>query len=177
MLSIYIAVFPPATAASLNQDPRPRTAQNDAPRSCAAIGAALAGAAALLLAPSANAQTLASSASPTSASPTSATLTTRTHSAPPPSDPRDPNAPVPITPYNSVFANTPRGVEADVTPWRSANDDVGKFLRGHIDILKWEAQEASRLASPGEKAATPAPTPPAVVPAKSPSTTAAPHKH
>ncbi len=54
----------------------------------------------------------------------------------------NPSSVVPPTRYKSVFAHTPRGVETQTTPWREANDLVGRFLRGHLDILKWEEQEA-----------------------------------
>ena len=63
-------------------------------------------------------------------------------SAPP--DPSDPAAPVPAPAYRSVFADTPRGVEADLTDWKKANADVGQFRRGHIDLLKWEEERAMR---------------------------------
>jgi hypothetical protein len=53
----------------------------------------------------------------------------------------DPSAPVPELSYRSVFKETSLGVEKDTDDWRKANDDVGKFLRGHIDILKWEEQQ------------------------------------
>ncbi len=44
--------------------------------------------------------------------------------------------------YESVFANSPRGVEKGATDWRAANDAVGQFRRGHMDVLKWEAAQA-----------------------------------
>ena len=53
-------------------------------------------------------------------------------------NPTDPNAPVPTVAYRSVFKETSLGVEMDTVDWRKANDDVGKFTRGHVDILKAE---------------------------------------
>jgi hypothetical protein len=56
----------------------------------------------------------------------------------------DPAAKVPTVEYRSVFKETSLGVEKDSTDWRKANDEVGKFSRGHVDILKWEEQEAAK---------------------------------
>jgi hypothetical protein len=56
----------------------------------------------------------------------------------------NPAAQVPAVQYRSVFKETSLGVEKDSTDWRKANDEVGKFTRGHIDILKWEEQEAAK---------------------------------
>ena len=53
-------------------------------------------------------------------------------------NPADPNAPAPAVAYRSVFKETSLGVEMDTVDWRKANDDVGKFTRGHVDILKAE---------------------------------------
>jgi hypothetical protein len=36
-------------------------------------------------------------------------------------------------------------VEKDKTDWRKANDDVGKFTRGHVDILKQEDIEGKAM--------------------------------
>ncbi len=44
----------------------------------------------------------------------------------------------------SVFADTPVGVESGEVDWRSANDDVGQFRRGHMDILKWESMHEGK---------------------------------
>ena len=49
--------------------------------------------------------------------------------------------------YRSVFADTPKGVETETVDWRGANAEVGKNLRGHIDILKWEASQAKAQAT------------------------------
>lgn len=59
----------------------------------------------------------------------------------------DTAAPVPTVLYRSVFADTPKGVEAETLDWRVANAEVGKNLRGHMDILKWEAAQAKALAA------------------------------
>jgi hypothetical protein len=48
------------------------------------------------------------------------------------------NTPVPVVEYRSVFKDSPTGVEKDKVDWRSANDAVGRYKRGHIDILKEE---------------------------------------
>ncbi len=54
----------------------------------------------------------------------------------------DPAVSGPSVLYRSVFADTPKGVETGSLDWRAANAEVGKNLRGHIDILKWEAAQA-----------------------------------
>lgn len=70
----------------------------------------------------------------------------------------DPASPVPATVYRSVFADTPRGVETRTVPWRQANASVGRFTRGHADILKWEAAQQQEAASAGSSGVeTPAP--------------------
>lgn len=87
----------------------------------------------------------------------------------------DPSAPVPVTVYQSVFQNTPKGVETESDNWRKANDEVGKFLRGHVDILKWEEAQAAKsrveakVANPvADSAAKPALTPSAAKPTTTP---------
>ncbi len=55
----------------------------------------------------------------------------------------DPAATVPPVLYQSVFADTPTGVETKTTDWTKANAEVGQFKRGHVDILKWEASQES----------------------------------
>lgn len=52
-----------------------------------------------------------------------------------------PEASVPAVTYRSVFRETSLGVEQDKVDWRKANDDVGRFTRGHVDILKQEETE------------------------------------
>ncbi|MDP3827034.1 MAG: hypothetical protein Q8Q74_10825 [Polaromonas sp.] len=78
--------------------------------------------------------------------------------------PADPAVPVPAVSYRSVFADLPTGVEAGREDWKKANADVGRFTRGHVDILKSEQQQAA----PAAPAATPDTAPPAA---------AHPHKH
>jgi hypothetical protein len=78
--------------------------------------------------------------------------------------PADPAASVPAVNYRSVFADLPTGVEAGREDWKKANDDVGRFTRGHVDILKWEQQQA-------------APSAPATRPDTAPPAAVHPHKH
>ena len=59
----------------------------------------------------------------------------------------DPAVTVPAVLYRSVFTDTPKGVETERLDWRAANNEVGKNLRGHIDILKWEAAQAKAQAA------------------------------
>lgn len=40
--------------------------------------------------------------------------------------------------YRSVFPTGPTGVEERLEDWKKANEAVGRFRRGHIDILKQE---------------------------------------
>lgn len=65
----------------------------------------------------------------------------------------NPAASVPSVSYRSVFKETSLGVEKDSQDWRKANDEVGKFTRGHVDILKWEEQQNSATppAAPGSR--------------------------
>ena len=95
----------------------------------------------------------------------------------------NPAAKVPAVEYRSVFKETSLGVEKSSDNWRKANDEVGKFTRGHVDILKWEEQEEAK-AMQGDKAkpaATPSAVPAPAATAPKPDTTkpiAAPaHKH
>lgn len=82
----------------------------------------------------------------------------------PASQPTDPAAPVPAVPYRSVFSDLPTGVEAGREDWKKANNEVGRFTRGHIDILKWEQQQAG-------------PAAPTAKPDTAPAGPAHPHKH
>lgn len=75
----------------------------------------------------------------------------------------DPAATVPVVTYRSVFSDIPTGVEAGREDWKKANADVGRFTRGHPDILKSEQQAA--------------PAAPATAPAAAPPAAAHPHKH
>jgi hypothetical protein len=73
--------------------------------------------------------------------------------APQPADAANPQAPVPSVSYRSVFKETSLGVEKDSTDWRKANDEVGRFTRGHVDILKWEEQQSNQpMTAPMDKA-------------------------
>ncbi len=58
----------------------------------------------------------------------------------------DPSAPVPTVSYRSVFRDTPTGVETQSVDWKAANAEVGKFTRGHADLVKWEADQAGKKA-------------------------------
>ncbi len=62
-------------------------------------------------------------------------------------DPSDPAAVVPAVGYRSVFTDTPTGVETENADWKKANTEVGQFRRGHVDILKWEAEQEARRKS------------------------------
>ena len=76
--------------------------------------------------------------------------------------PGDPAAPAPAVPYRSVFADLPTGVEAGRENWKKANAEVGRFTRGHVDILKWEQQtppaNPATPATPAEAAKPAAPS-------------------
>jgi hypothetical protein len=63
----------------------------------------------------------------------------------------NPQAQVPSVSYRSVFKETSLGVEKDTIDWRKANDEVGRFTRGHIDILKWEEQQTQMGTPPMQK--------------------------
>ena len=82
----------------------------------------------------------------------------------------NPDAPVPLTTYRSVFVDTPTGVEQERADWKKANADVGQFRRGHVDLLKWEAQQVSPAARPAYPPAPASVTTPAAPPS-------APHRH
>ena len=85
-------------------------------------------------------------------------------------DAANPDAPVPRVAYRSVFTGTPTGVAGEGIDWRKANAEVGRFPRGHVDLLKWEA------AQPGAAPATPAAAS-ASAPAAAPASSAAPARH
>ena len=90
----------------------------------------------------------------------------------------DPSANVPPVVYQSVFNQSPTGVETKSVDWKKANAEVGQFKRGHVDILKWEESQAKdkpsgKLAMPSEAVPTKvAPSPAPAAPA-----TPTPHKH
>lgn len=83
----------------------------------------------------------------------------------PPPQPTDPATPVPAVSYRSVFADLPTGVEAGREDWKKANNEVGRFTRGHVDILKAEQQQQT------------APSVPAATQGTAPPPAAHPHKH
>jgi hypothetical protein len=66
-----------------------------------------------------------------------------------PADPRptaqalDPRTPVPPAIYQSSLTGVQRGVDDVRLDWRRANDEVGQFKRGHIDLLKLEQPPAA----------------------------------
>jgi hypothetical protein len=60
----------------------------------------------------------------------------------------DPDAAVPPVVYQSVFNQSPTGVETSSVNWKKANDDVAQFKRGHVDILKWEEAQISSTGTP-----------------------------
>ncbi len=80
----------------------------------------------------------------------------------------DPSAPVPVVRYRSVFADTPTGVETESVDWRAANAEVGQFRNGHMDILKWEDNQARQQTAvpmaPHSGAHARPPTPPTAKP-------------
>jgi hypothetical protein len=86
----------------------------------------------------------------------------------------DPSAAVPPVAYQSVFNESPTGVEIKSVDWKKANAEVGQFKRGHVDILKWEESQlkdkpASRPAPKSDAApknAAPSPAPAGPTPHK-----------
>ena len=99
----------------------------------------------------------------------------------------DPGASVPPVVYQSVFNQSPIGVETKSVDWKKANAEVGQFKRGHVDILKWEESQlkdkpADKPATQSEAAPAKAtPSPASAIPASTsaPAVPAAPtpHKH
>jgi outer membrane protein, multidrug efflux system len=69
---------------------------------------------------------------------------------------------MPVLPFKGLIASALLGLSTwalsqptatpigEITDWREANDTVGRFERGHIDILRWEAEHtaAPERASP-----------------------------
>ncbi len=95
-------------------------------------------------------------------------------------------AAVPTVTYRSVFRETSLGVEREKIDWRKANDDVGKFTRGHVDILKQEEMDAKAMNDKKSMGSKPMPQTPAPIssPTTAPKPTSmpakpavAPHKH
>lgn len=96
----------------------------------------------------------------------------------------DASASVPPVVYQSVFNQSPTGVETKSVDWKKANAEVGQFKRGHVDILKWDESQAKdkpagKPAMPPEAASVkPAPSPAAAVPGSTTAPAApTPHKH
>lgn len=58
--------------------------------------------------------------------------------------PYDPGQPVPEPPFVPLAAPPVPQAAMGEEEWRSANDTVGAFERGHIDILRWEAENRPR---------------------------------
>lgn len=75
----------------------------------------------------------------------------------------DPDAAVPPVVYQSVFNQSPTGVETSSIDWKKANDEVAQFKRGHVDILKWEEADvrSKALPNPTSKPEEPGATRPA----------------
>lgn len=63
----------------------------------------------------------------------------------------DPKSVVPTVTYRSVFRETSLGVEQEKTDWRKANNDVGRFGRGHADILKSEEMDEKKAPAPAPR--------------------------
>lgn len=64
-------------------------------------------------------------------------------------DAADPAAPVPRPEYRSVLpARAAAVAEEPELPWRQANDEVGRFPRGHVDLLKWEQGQRPPASAP-----------------------------
>lgn len=59
-----------------------------------------------------------------------------------------PDATAPTVIYRSVFRETSLGVEQEKADWRKANEAVGKFTRGHLDILKHEEIDSQAAPAP-----------------------------
>lgn len=61
----------------------------------------------------------------------------------------DPAAPVPRPEYRSVLPMQAASVAQEPElPWRQANEDVGRFPRGHVDLLKWEQGQRPPASAP-----------------------------
>lgn len=63
-----------------------------------------------------------------------------------------PLTPVPAATYQSALTGLPQGIETQSTDWRSANDTVGQFKRGHIDLLKLENEKPVQPVQPVQPA-------------------------
>jgi hypothetical protein len=82
----------------------------------------------------------------------------------------------PPVPYRSAFEGLTRGVEEGTVDWKAANAEVGRFPRGHVDLVKWEQAHGANGVT-----AAPSSAPPADPPAPRTSAPAAPaaagHRH
>ena len=87
----------------------------------------------------------------------------------------DPGASVPPVIYQSVFNQSPKGVETKSVDWKKANAEVGQFKRGHVDILKWE--ESQLKDKPTGKPAMPPEAAPTKATSSTPPAAPTPHKH
>jgi outer membrane protein TolC len=56
------------------------------------------------------------------------------------SQPYDPAVTVPNPTFVPLRPSLTEGVGMGEDDWRSANDTVGAFTRGHIDVIRWEAE-------------------------------------
>ena len=65
-----------------------------------------------------------------------------------------PSSPIPQTPAvgspgaKALTAPPPKTAVPLANTWTEANDTVGQFLRGHIDLLRWEANNPDRAKAP-----------------------------
>ena len=99
----------------------------------------------------------------------------------------DPSANVPPVVYQSVFNESPTGVETKSVDWKKANAEVAQFKRGHADILKWEENQLKDKpvgkpmpkpeAAIGKPGLLSVPTVPIAPPAPAAPIVSAPHKH
>jgi len=69
--------------------------------------------------------------------------------------PYDPASTAPPVAYQAPDPLPDAGTTLGENDWRSANDTVGAFTRGHIDILRWEAENLPRPAEPRDGAVEP----------------------
>ena len=96
----------------------------------------------------------------------------------------DPSAVVPPVVYQSVFNESPTGVETKSVDWKKANAEVAQFKRGHVDILKWEENQLKEkpagnpMSKPEAAMGKPGlPTVPVAPPASAVPAVPTPHKH
>ena len=69
--------------------------------------------------------------------------------------PYDPASSAPPVAYPGFDRLPEAGTTMGEDDWRSANDTVGAFSRGHIDILRWEAANLPRQSEPDDVAREP----------------------